>query len=373
MSGTILITVDSLRKDYMSYGQTNSFNMPKTKEFFDKEYNNAYATYPSTIGSFQSILGGIYPDSIGLDKGQNVSTQIKSDIKIGISTNVLTSEKYGYDDGYNSFNSFADDGINNYIGRLLPEGSIYNFASKSWGIFLNIKYTIKSPDREFPRTTEVISKLKDELDKNNESWFAWVHLMDTHHPFHSEIYSDLTRSEAYKITKKVMGQNGGTKREEDITRKLYQDTIKQLDDDLEELWNYLDDTDKVILCGDHGEHFGTNNHWGHHKYLDDELLNIPFMTKNIKIPETNVISLIDVPSILLQRDWNQGKYGGREFAYALCDENKAITDGDTILTTSDNYDDADQRLVRKLEIFNPKHVVSQDEALNEDLEALGYL
>jgi len=359
MSGTVLITVDSLRKDCMTYGQKqkNSLNMPKTKEFFDNTYDNAYATYPSTIGSFQSILGGIYPNSVGLEKGQNIATQIDSNTKIGISTNVLTSDKYGYDDGYTSFEPFRDDGLNNYIGRLLPEGSVYNLASKAWGVFLNIKYTIKSPDREFPRTKEVISKLKNYMNnhEDNRPWFAWIHLMDTHHPFHSENYSNLTRAKAYKITKKVMGQNGGTVREEDITRDLYKNTIRQLDDDLNELWNYLDSDDRVILCGDHGEHLGENNHWGHHEYLDEKLLNVPFMTKNVDIPETNVISLIDIPSIILQKSWNQGQYGNRKYAYALCDGDRAIIDGETILTTNDNYDDANPRLVSKLERFNPKN------------------
>lgn len=98
------------------------------------------------------------------------------------------------------------------------------------------------------------------------------------------------------------------------------------------------------------------------------------MTKNVTIPDTDVISLIDIPSILIEQNHNQGKYGGREFVYALCDGNRAIIDGENnIVKNTDDYTDVSSRLVNNLERFNPKDVVSQDEALNEDLEALGYL
>lgn len=230
MSGTILVTVESLRNDYLDF-------MPNTTEFLDNTYNNAYATYPSTIGSFQSILGGIYPDNVGVESNDNIATKINKNPKIGITTNVLTSEKYGYHNGYTNFTSFSDEGLNNKIGKIFPEGTIYNIASKTWGLFLDISYRFSEPDREFPRATEVISELKSTLNTTrNEEWFAWLHLMDTHHPYHSEVYSkDISRSEAYKITKKVMGQNGGTNYEEKRTKELYKQTVKQLDDDLQEL------------------------------------------------------------------------------------------------------------------------------------------
>lgn len=370
MSGTLLVTVDSLRNDYMKH-------MPETRAFFDTEYDNAYATYPSTIGSFQSILGGIYPDTVGLDEGQNVATQIDADTKVGVTTNVLTSDKYGYDDGFTDFHSLADSGLNEDIGRMLPEGIVYQLASAAWGTFLKVAYTFKEPDREFSRATEVVEILQDALDDHNSEkpWFAWLHLMDTHHPFHAETYSgDLARSKAYKTTKKVMGQNGGSESENKLTKELYKHTAQQLDDDLVTLWNSLDDDTEVIFCGDHGEHLGDNEygHWGHHEHLDDTLLNVPFLTKNVDIPETNVISLIDIPSILLQENWNQGKYGGRDYAYALCDGVRAVTDGETIVTTEDDFDSAPQTLVSKLERFDPEQMVEQDEALQEDLEALGY-
>lgn len=367
MSNTMLVTIDSLRRDYLQY-------MPNTVDFFDTSYDNAYATYPSTIGSFQSILGGIYPDTVGVEKTGTFVSSLESDNAFGITTNILASDKYGYDDGFTDFDALAESGLNRDIGRMLPEGTVYKIASTVWGIFLKISYKFKEPDREFPRASTVIETLQNHLESLNSDAkvFTWLHFMDTHHPFHAETYGELSRSDAYQVTKTVMGQNGGTESEEKLTEELYKNTVKQLDDDLQELWELVDDDCDIIFCADHGEHLGEDNHWGHHEYLDEHLLNVPFLTKNMSIPESQVISLIDIPSIILKQDWKQGQNGNREYAYAMCDDKRAVTNGDQILTTDDNFEEAPSELVRKLQRFDPERVVNQNEALQEDLEALGY-
>lgn len=364
MTTRLLVTVDSLRKDHMEF-------MPKTQAYLDEEYDTAYATYPSTIGSFQSILGGVYPTSPGLDAGQSFFNHIEDTTNIGVTTNILTSEKYDYDQGIDSFEHLGENSIHGEVGRILPEGILLTILSKGWNIFTNIAYRFKDPDREYGRGSEVIENGQTKAE-DAEDIFIWLHLMDVHHPYHAETKSEMSRKDAYNLTKRIIGQNGGSDEEEAQTRALYQDTVKQLDDELDALWEWAGEDAEVIFCADHGEHLGEKNHWGHHEYLDDILLNVPFGTKNITVPDTNVISLIDIPSLFLQEDYNHGQYGDRDYAYALCDDKRAITDGETMVTTDDDRDDAPRSLFNKLDRFDPGETFSQQDALDEDLEALGY-
>lgn len=364
MTQQILVTVDSLRKDYMEH-------LPKTRQFLDTEYENAYATYPSTIGSFQSILGGVYPTSPGIEDNDSFVTKLDAETKVGVTTNVLTSEKYNYDSGFTDFDHFGESSIHGEVGRMLPEGFLLTLLSKGWNIFVNVAYMFQEPDREFGRAENVSVTGTESVTEESDA-FIWLHLMDTHHPYHAETKSDMSRSDAYKLTKRVIGQNGGSEADEAQTRSLYQDTVEQLDDDLMHLWDWADDDAEIIFCADHGEHLGEEDHWGHHEYLDDILLNVPFATKNITIPETTVISLIDIGSIFLGEDYKQGKFGGRDYAYALCDDKKAVTDGETMVTTDDELEEAPRNLANKLERFDPGETFSQQDALQEDLEALGY-
>lgn len=365
----ILITADSLRLDYLS-------EMPETTTFFDKSYENAFATFPSTIGSFPSIIGGTYPTKIGMTKSDSVASKIHTKQKLGITTNRLTSSNYDYDKGFTQFEEMINrHSLTGRVGNMVSNGPLYKPLNTGLQLLrealtrLNIPewYT---PSREFQRASNVIQKMIDTIDPTR-NFFVWLHLMDTHHPYHSEKYSDLTRGQSYSITKRVVGRNGGTTQEEHKTKQLYKQGVKQLDDDLKTLYNWAPPQTEIILCGDHGEHLGEKNHWGHNTYLDQPLLNIPLLTKNVQPVNSQVISLIDIPSILLNAQYNNGKLS-RKYAYSMCEDQQSVTDGTQILTTSDNKTD-NPELQQKLDDFNPDRTVQQGQANTEDLEALGYL
>ena len=367
MKSTILISVDSLRLDYLD-------EMPKTTKFFDATYTNAFATYPSTIGSFPSIIGGVYPVSVGLEKTNSVVPNIEHSQKLGVTTNVLTSGKYGYDAGFTHFNSMTEnESITTKLGRKIPDGRVYSILNSSLQTARKVsrKFTAKetNSNREYPRAREVIDTIKQTIDKER-NFFVWAHFMDVHHPYHSEKYSTVSRNDAYQLTKQVLGKNGGTKSEKKQTKNLYEDCVRQLDDDLSNLYSWAPDDTRIVFCADHGEHLGEKDHWGHHEYLDNVLLNVPFLTRNISKIQSNVISLIDIPSILLGNSYNNGTLQ-RDYAYSMCDEKKSVTDGTNMLTNEDTVDD--HTLQTKLNNFNPERAVRQAQANTDDLEALGYL
>jgi len=365
----ILITADSLRLDYLS-------EMPETTKFFDKSYENAFATFPSTIGSFPSILGGKYPTNIGMTKSDSVASKLHTKQKLGITTNRLTSSNYDYDKGFNQFEEMINrHSLAGRVGNMVSNSPLYKPLNTGLQLLREALTRLKipelhSPSREFQRANNVIQNMIDTIN-SNENFFVWLHLMDTHHPYHSEKYSDLSRGKAYSITKRVVGRNGGKKQEERITKRLYRQGVRQLDHDLKTLYKWIPPKTEVVFCGDHGEHLGEKNHWGHNTYLDQTLLNVPLLTKNVRPVNSQAISLIDIPSILINTQHNNGKLS-REYAYSMCEDQQSVTDGIHILTTNDDKTN-NPKLQQKLDNFTPEKIAQQEHANTEDLEALGYL
>jgi len=106
--------------------------------------------------------------------------------------------------------------------------------------------------------------------------------------------------------------------------------VEELDDALDTLWENIQSDTRVVFCADHGELLGEDGMWGHPGEMRPELLNVPFGTKNA--PQAGeVVSLIDVPTILRDAEHGQGTLD-RDVAYATYGEQKAAMSVDTSKT-----------------------------------------
>jgi hypothetical protein len=92
MTRTVLVTIDSLRADHYRY-------MESTRSYVGDGHAHAYATFPSTLGSFPAIVGGEYAVTSGLPEGSSVVPHLDR-YSVGITTNHLLSPGYGYADGF---------------------------------------------------------------------------------------------------------------------------------------------------------------------------------------------------------------------------------------------------------------------------------
>ncbi|ELY86898.1 sulfatase-like hydrolase/transferase [Natrinema altunense] len=364
---TLLVTVDSLRTDHVQY-------MPRTLEFLDATHDAAFATSTATPGSFPAIIGGEYPAGNGLESEASVAHEFESHC-VGITTNHLLSQEYGYAAGFDSFTSPKGGGesLKDKGAILLERGSLpYKLASWGYNRYQRLRSYVAETAKSFRPAAAVVDQFLAEID-GHEGWFGWLHLMEPHHPYDPD-GATIDRARAQRVTRRVLAGRG-SEADEALVRDLYRREIAELDAALETLWNAIPDETRVVFCGDHGELLGEDGLWGHPGEMRPELLNVPFGTRNA--PDLGeVVSLVDVPTILTGTEHGVGTLD-REVAFAAYGDQKAamtaahIATGDGTSRLEDGEKVADPTLERELERFDPAYVVKED-ALQEDLEDLGY-
>ena len=364
---TLLVTVDSLRRDHFEY-------MPETRSFLDRIHDRAFAPSTATIGSFPGTIGGEFANGSGLT-GDGVATRF-DEHSVGLSTNHLLSEEYGYANGFDVFDSPKGGGksMKDKAAIHLTRGSLpYRVASWGWSQYQRLSSITTDIKKSFRPADDVIAQFTLEIE-DKDDWFGWLHFMEPHHPYDPN-GGDLSRAEAQRLTRKVLA-GGGNESDRERVRELYRREVSELDDQLAVLWETIPEETRVVFCADHGELLGEDGMWGHPGEMRPELLHVPFGTKNA--PELGeVVSLLDVPSILLGSEHGLGELD-RDVAFATYGDKKAAMNVDNIATESgvvsleSGEPVEDPSLERELERFAPDAVTKQD-ALEEDLEALGYL
>jgi hypothetical protein len=367
----LLVTVDSLRRDHQKY-------LENTSKYLEFEDRPVFSTAPSTYSSFQSILSGQYTSSGGVDSTVADEFDIPT---IGISTNNFLTKQYGYNSGFDHFSSPKDNIMSNWksrIGGLFSQGSRKHQAMiKLWSKFQSFQ-NIFSPNevgRDFRKGESVIEEFK-KRKAGKDSWFAWLHFMEPHHPYNPP-NTDISRRKAKILSRKATSGSLEDDKTE-IVQDLYKGEVIHFDKLLTRLWDCLSSDTEVIFCSDHGEYIGNNGDWGHGMALEPQTTKVPLAYKNIdNKPTGDVISLIDIPSILLDRDYKEGCLD-RNFAYGTFGDTKAVFSsyGYKNKNGSFNYSGdpiENDKLDEAYANFSKKEASRMTEGLEEDLQALGYL
>ncbi len=379
MTRTLLVTVDSLRKDHYRH-------MSRTVDYLGTGHEHAYATFPSTLGSFPAIVGGEYAVTSGLPAGTSVVPHLPG-YRVGITTNHLLSPGYGYDDGFDDFESprAGGEGLRERLSAAIDMGSTaYAVAAAGFNALQRLKATVVEPGRTFRPGDDVVAAFLDYVDGDgaaarggrgddaegeaDEDWFGWLHFMEPHHPYEPED-GPVSRVRGQNLTRRAL--SGRVDDEEaDLLRELYRREVEELDAMLGPLWDALDDDVRVVFCADHGELLGEDGHWGHPGVLREELLRVPFATRNVAADPGDVVSLVDVPTVLRGESHGAGDLG-REVAFASYGEQRAAMD-ESGLVTADDGGSGDRSLRTALDRFDVDSGLTRSDALDRDLEALGY-
>lgn len=366
----LLVTVDSLRFDHLQY-------MDNTKEFLEFENKPTFATAASTYPSFPAILSGEYTSENGVDNTIANEFDIPT---IGISTNHFLSPTYGFNEGFDYFTSPSNTSSANWksrVGNALEPGSFkhkvaINLWSKIQKIKTKIGYNIQ---RDYKSAESVISEFKSQSE-NNDEWFSWLHFMEPHHPYNPP-NSDISRQKAKKISRNVISGNY-TNEEAEIVKELYKKEVEWLDLILKNLWDFIPEDTEVVFCADHGEYLGEDNNWGHGEDLVPELVKVPLGYKNIENrPVGDVVSLIDIPSIIRQEEYKNGLFD-RDVAYSTVNNKKAVFMKHKYMNNqgSFNYNGdivKNKKLKQLYNNFSSRSPSRISEGVEDDLEALGYI
>jgi arylsulfatase A-like enzyme len=152
--------------------------------------------------------------------------------------------------------------------------------------------------------------------KNAEApYFAWLHYMDVHWPYHKDNALDTP----YKIAqawKDLSHMHRINWKGEAITAEnreryfqLYKEAVKYTDFHIGQLFQFLERSGQlentvVIILSDHGEEFFEREHWGHFEInLFDEILKVPLIVslpgnRQGKIVDAQVSTLDIMPTLL---------------------------------------------------------------------------
>jgi len=315
----VLITVDALRADYLSYADHPRPTSPHLDALAGDSivFTHAMTSFPGTAPAMPSLMTGLSPSFEGVDvwtrtsrhgfndwesEGERERPGISDNLRmlaeilqekgyttIGFNTNPNISKSTNFHQGFQEYEQFLP-----YLDRVRSARS-HPLA----GTYPPAKVVVNT----------VLRRLRKGLD---QPAFIWVHLMDTHSPyFPPERYAQMFRRGDTKCTDLEINESvyhllyiqegslgaahrylspeaRGLSRAEflDHLTGLYEAEIRYFDDQLARLFDALRadsmwDNTLVLVTSDHGEEFLDHGHVVHHDLtgLAEELIRIPAILK----------------------------------------------------------------------------------------------
>lgn len=345
---TALITVDSLRYDHLD-------ELPRVRERL-QWHDRAYTTHHATSGVFPTVHTGEFVSVDDIADRRLLAERVGG-VSAAAVDNRLISERYGYDQGFDNFQSPHSSGswsLKSAVSeRLSSRGRVYRLASALWNGYQSVHERFAAVERSFKTPDELISDLPPVIFDATD-WFVWIHLMGPHHPYDPDI-GYATRSEAQAASRRLIS-GSASPADERLGRRLYRDEVRAIDEPVAEFIDSLDDFARVIFAADHGELFGEDCRWGHPPAPREALLHVPFGYRNIEWRFGPTVSLIDIPSMVTGEIVGRGQ-PDREVAYATPDDGRPVA--------------IDRHGIRRTEA--QLETGSQFDGREEDLRALGYL
>ena len=282
----MLITVDTLRADRISwYGSPND-TMPNTQKLLvdrGAALMRAYSTGVRSQRSIPSMVIGRYPSRLKWGAQGRDAVSVHMDNlslgellkQAGFKTHAIIMEKY-----------FAKQ-------KGLTQGWEFHRANRIQPGYVNWSKSTSEAITKY--TLKTIKK----LEKKKDRWAIWVHYYDPH----------------IRFARSRFGHDA---------KARYDESLAVTDKHLRTLLKGIDlNTTLVVLASDHGQGLGTHGHHGHGSHLFEEDIHVPlvFAGPGIKPQRLqNVVSNVDiVPTIsnLLMLANAEALWDGRTLVPAL--------------------------------------------------------
>lgn len=317
----VLITLESLRSDFVGYQNPKESNTPfldkLSKESF--VYKNAIAPGIPTFFHFPSLMTGKSPFTYGYKLGIDDAYDNKTIAQVlkqnGYRTIAVLGDNPQLYSLYN-FNRGFDvyvDGFERSQSDLFIINALWNIKQrlpkKPAEILDYIRATIRILSNSVPPHIpgfELNKIAVRELSKNSKDpFFLWVHYMDIHFPYLTGI--DRIKGTLKKINyyKKLM--KGATNMKIDdpkiveLVKETYRGCIKEMDDAFSQFYESIKTkypNTIFIITSDHGEAFMEHGMFCHEALsLYDELIKVPLLIhfpSNKKKVFTEVVSTLSL-------------------------------------------------------------------------------
>ncbi len=283
----ILITISSLRADHISSLGYDRQTTPNFDKFARDNFlfTNTFATSSWQMPAIGSIFTSLYPTDHGAthinnklsQKVQTLAGILKENgfYTAGFGCNPRLSSDYGFDNGFDFYDDYS-------VSMML--------SSMSFG-------QEDSIDINKRRTNDLVNDAVVRWMQNNthNPFFLFVHYYDNHwdylppEPYKTLFDSDYTGDiDGTEIAREPLYSNRPSDRDVEHIIALYDGQVRQTDQDLGELLDFLKEQDRfrdsvIIVMGDHGEQFYEHGHTSHHGIFD-ELIHVPLA---ISVPDVN--------------------------------------------------------------------------------------
>jgi arylsulfatase len=306
----VLITIDSLRRDYVGcYSYSSLTHTPTIDALASKGllFTNAISHGGGTPEAFPSILCSIPPPYELKDrnvwKNKTLAQYLKESgfMTAAFHSNPYLTKIFGYHKGFDFF--FQGD-VN-----------VYN----SWFTAINVLRNRAPITNAKQLTTKCIKWIKEA----KKPFFIWIHYMDAHFPYLPPTYISgiMLSLKGRMLWPFLMGmkiQHKYFKRPPRFKKtliKLYSKSITSIDIEINHLLRGLQKYSKnplIVLTSDHGDAFWEHHTFGHSSVYD-EIIKVPLIiyTKNLKGKIENQVGHSGIlPTILelLEIDYDRKFY-----------------------------------------------------------------
>jgi len=313
--GLVLVTVDSLRADALGAHTPAMNRLAESGATFER----AFANGNWTPFSFPTVLGGSPVFTSGPSVGVGPEPTLAETLAdAGVETagynaaNGFLSEHWGYDRGFDEFETFLDEGTR--IGRFLAvHPTVQGWVQYAASPVRRVLDRLRGRERHHAVDTSGLLRLErratDFLAAAEPPFFLWIHYMDAHTPYvpaprHLRAVSD---GEVGPIAALVGHLRAGLGHGADpetveLLRMLYDAAVRQVDASVGRLLETLEETGlrettTVVLAGDHGEEFAEHGHLAHYPKLYDELIRVPLVVDHPDGPSRRVDRAVGLDAV----------------------------------------------------------------------------
>lgn len=318
----LLITIDTLRRDYISiYGEPQAAPTPRIDALAREGmlFTDAVTPMPETAPAHASMLTGRHPLRHGvLSNGHELAGGYRTVAEIleaeGYATGAFVSSfavgsRVGLDQGFRVY----DDDLSPFPG--VAQINVVKWLLRVWMVLGDPAATPWLLERGGAQTN---ARYFDWLDRHDDvPFFAWVHYFEPHAPYEAwgvEGFESNGTPDAPAVDHRSAMDLGESKTwtdaEREILINMYREEVAYSDalvgnvlDDLEAR-GLAEDT-LVIVTADHGEMLGEHGLDFLHHGIYDEVIRIPLV---IRAPDAYIsnrvvdaqVRLMDLPNTILE-------------------------------------------------------------------------
>lgn len=306
----ILLTIDTLRADMLScygYGEPISPNIDRLAERgirFEQAITGGSWTQAAFPVLMTSTYASMYGGCLGpLSPDRPSPIEVLSEngyATVAFTSAPLLSRLYGYQRGFQEFFDLVPGESDPWLRRVKGGEHLLRMPiTHSISRILDIR---TRPAQLYVSAEELNNTAIYWLKTARTPFFAWIHYMDVHWPYHREEILNQPNeiAQAWRDLAHLHGVNWNGLPIDPQQRvhylELYKQAVRYTDQQVGYLLNSLEESGLssdtlIVLVSDHGEEFLERGKWGHFETnLYDEILKVPLI---IKLPGQSQGLIVD--------------------------------------------------------------------------------